>query len=559
MEFVGPEVHVAPNATNTAMVVDEGWSGASPITSWVSHPSAIGYRRQGALTIGSGSGAHTLTIEAVAPEFDSGMNDGTDGQELERTANFFTGAEENPTSAQSAPTPRAGQQTSGMGAPGDVPSTRGIMGPSSGQEPTWTPGFNPYSGHGNYNPFAGWSWPSFWPFGGGGDGGTGGIPNADGSGTTQDALDSGDPNMYAAVGLPGTTGSGSLSGSQGGGTDSEGRAPGSPPLPQDTPPPPPPGPTTPIPTAPAATAPGSQVDPTQPVPHQNANGTSPVGVNGGSEPADEGPLEASSKAISNGIYNLGVGVGMFVWDLGAVPYDLVFGTENSFYGSATAEALRQGASVPEVTGEVAANLGTLGVKGLKDSAQNWSETGDPTQFQVYSGSFLAAALTGKALEGAASRSPAATPVRAEPLADIARAGPPGEPAIGSAPNAGAVPRASVVGVPETSDVVTLWKAPANGRLGAAGEVTAGFDPAEYPGDGPYFATDKPIAEGFQQSYGNGLQEINISRGTFDELVHTGVIKMDGYYGAGRSWHVPADKLANFNDAVTQSATNRFHP
>ncbi len=270
MEFVGPEVHVAQNATNTAMVVDEGWSGASPITSWVSHPSAIGYRRQGALTIGSGSGAHTLTIEAVAPEFDSGMNDGTDGQELERVANFYTGAQENPTSAQSAPTPRAGQQTSGMGAPGDVPSTRGITDPSSGKEPTWTPAFNPYSGHGNYNPFAGWSWPSFGPFGGGDDGGTGGIPNADGSGT--------DSNGAALTMLPGYPGT--SPGSQGGGTDSEGRAPGSPPLPPDTPPPPPPGPTTPIPTAPAATAPGSQVDPTQPVPPQaaGANGTDAAGA-----------------------------------------------------------------------------------------------------------------------------------------------------------------------------------------------------------------------------------------------------------------------------------------
>jgi hypothetical protein len=46
------------------------------------------------------------------------MNDGTDGQELERVANFYTGTEENPTSAQSAPTPRAAQDTSDEMPPG---------------------------------------------------------------------------------------------------------------------------------------------------------------------------------------------------------------------------------------------------------------------------------------------------------------------------------------------------------------------------------------------------------------------------------------------------------
>jgi hypothetical protein len=48
----------------------------------------------------------------------------------------------------------------------------------------------------------------------------------------------------------------------------------------------------------------------------------------------------------------------------------------------------------------------------------------------------------------------------------------------NAPKAGSVPRAKVVGVPESSDVVTLWKAPGKGRTGAASEVTNGFDPAK---------------------------------------------------------------------------------
>jgi hypothetical protein len=138
--------------------------GIAPLGDRLPPAGKTGWRSSGSLVV----------ISGVAPEFDSGMNDGTDGQELERVENFYTGAEENPTSAQSAPTPRAEQQTSGIGAPGGGPSMGGIMGPSGGNGPTWTPAFNPYSGHGYYNPFAGWS---FWPFGGGDQ-----IPDAQGPG-----------------------------------------------------------------------------------------------------------------------------------------------------------------------------------------------------------------------------------------------------------------------------------------------------------------------------------------------------------------------------------------
>jgi hypothetical protein len=148
LKFVGAEIHVGANGANNAMVVDEGWSGAGPITSWVSHPSAIGYRLQGVDSAGSGSGGGgggsgsgsggggTITIAAVSPDFDSGMNDGTDGQELERVANFYTGTEENPTSAQSAPTPRAEQDISNgvpPGNPNDVPTS--TKGSSDGEDP----------------------------------------------------------------------------------------------------------------------------------------------------------------------------------------------------------------------------------------------------------------------------------------------------------------------------------------------------------------------------------------------------------------------------------------
>ena len=89
-----------------------------------------------------------MTISEVMPEFDSGMNEGSTGEEMERITDFYTGAEENPTVAQSAPTPRNEQQASGMGpggsgglgsgsSPSSGPSSNGIIGPSSGNEPTW--------------------------------------------------------------------------------------------------------------------------------------------------------------------------------------------------------------------------------------------------------------------------------------------------------------------------------------------------------------------------------------------------------------------------------------
>ncbi len=122
------------------------------------------------------------------------------------------------------------------------------------------------------------------------------------------------------------------------------------------------------------------------------------------------------------------------------------------------------------------------------------------------------------------------------------------------------PPTALVGVPEESAVVTLWKAPQGGRLNAAGELTEGFDPSQYPGDGPYFATDKAIAEGFRDaSYGNGLQEVNIPRGIFDELVAKGIIQPDTFYGPGQAWHVPPDGLAEFNAALKMGPPNVYHP
>src|SRR6478609_4475201 len=72
-------------------------------------------------------------------------------------------------------------------------------------------------------------------------------------------------------------------------------------------------------------------------------------------------------------------------------------------------------------------------------------------------------------------------------------------------------------------------------------VTIAFSQkVQYPGDGPYFATDRIIAtQDFQPhgTYQNGLQEVQIPRSTFDRLVHDGVIQIDGHYAPGRSWVV----------------------
>jgi hypothetical protein len=115
LEFAGSEIQ--PTVSGSAVILQEPSEGSTHgPTNWVSHPSAIGYRRQG--TPSGSSGGASASMAAVTPEMDSGMSDGTTGQELARIGSFYTGAEENPTSAQSAPTPRAEQDVTSLN-PGD--------------------------------------------------------------------------------------------------------------------------------------------------------------------------------------------------------------------------------------------------------------------------------------------------------------------------------------------------------------------------------------------------------------------------------------------------------
>src|SRR5437870_2819735 len=107
-----------------------------------------------------------------------------------------------------------------------------------------------------------------------------------------------------------------------------------------------------------------------------------------------------------------------------------------------------------------------------------------------------------------------------------------------------------------ADVVVLWKAPQPGR-DAASELRIGFALENYPGQGPYFTTELLVALAFEAVYKNGLQEIRVPASLLAEWLEQGVLQEDAYYPPRRSFHVPADKLAEFNRQVTMLVT-RYH-
>ncbi len=109
---------------------------------------------------------------------------------------------------------------------------------------------------------------------------------------------------------------------------------------------------------------------------------------------------------------------------------------------------------------------------------------------------------------------------------------------------------------ESVDEVILWKAPQPGRL-ATQEIVDGFDPQDYPGDGPYFTTDRSIAETFKKNYGNGIQEIHVPKVEFEGLVNKGIILKDSLYDPGISFHVPPLGLGEFNEAIKKGTPNVF--
>ena len=106
------------------------------------------------------------------------------------------------------------------------------------------------------------------------------------------------------------------------------------------------------------------------------------------------------------------------------------------------------------------------------------------------------------------------------------------------------------------EFVTLWKAPAARRTGAADEVIEGFDPKRYPGEGPFFATERSVAEKYMRQYDNGLQEIHILKSDYDKMVRDGIIQTDTLERA--SVHIPEEGLGVFNEALKRGPENVYH-
>jgi hypothetical protein len=107
--------------------------------------------------------------------------------------------------------------------------------------------------------------------------------------------------------------------------------------------------------------------------------------------------------------------------------------------------------------------------------------------------------------------------------------------------------------------VTMWRAPTRLNPDPLGELQGGFDPANYPGPGLFFATYKPISESFQLHYGNGLQAFFMLETEFKRLVQKGVILPDTYYPSGQSWHVPAAGIPEFNAAMQGGSPGKVYP
>ena len=101
LEFAGPEIQPAVNGTGTGVDLEEGRASGSE--TWVSHPSAMGYQRVPTTT-------SSTSTESNSPVMDSGLPvGGSLGGAAAQLSDFYGGTEQNPTSAQSAPTPRAEQ------------------------------------------------------------------------------------------------------------------------------------------------------------------------------------------------------------------------------------------------------------------------------------------------------------------------------------------------------------------------------------------------------------------------------------------------------------------
>lgn len=109
------------------------------------------------------------------------------------------------------------------------------------------------------------------------------------------------------------------------------------------------------------------------------------------------------------------------------------------------------------------------------------------------------------------------------------------------------------------DEVTLWRAPSPSCCDPSREVLEGYAADEYPGHGPYLATEEGLALEFADCYGRGLQELHLPRARFEEMVKEGVIQPDTWYPEGQAWHVPPEGLEVFNASIKAGTPNLYHP
>ena len=89
------------------------------------------------------------------------------------------------------------------------------------------------------------------------------------------------------------------------------------------------------------------------------------------------------------------GMGKFLWDLPISPVDVVFGTKYSYASESIDQARAAGASPSDMYKEIGRNAITFGGRSLDQAWEEWNRTGDPTQFQQASGTFLIGAVGGE--------------------------------------------------------------------------------------------------------------------------------------------------------------------
>ena len=112
---------------------------------------------------------------------------------------------------------------------------------------------------------------------------------------------------------------------------------------------------------------------------------------------------------------------------------------------------------------------------------------------------------------------------------------------------------------DVEDVVPLYKAPQSRRplRQVLDEIAEGFDPARYPGKGPFFTTDPQVAATYARAYGNGVQTFRLLRVDFERLVGKRVIRTDFFERS--SYHVLPDVLRHFNMALRRGPPNSYVP